>query len=79
MAGVLRGDEVHLFQDPEGPEGDVLQVADGRGDDVKRADGRSPLKRVGNNLHLGDICPGQGNGHHVKAHRHVPARRFCFR
>ena len=39
VAGVFRGDEVHLFQHPEGPQGDVLQVADGRGDDVERADG----------------------------------------
>ncbi len=39
VAGVLRGDEVHLFQHPQGPQGDVLQVADGGGDDVERADG----------------------------------------
>jgi len=39
VAGIFRGDEVRLFQHPEGPEGDVLQVADGGGDDVERADG----------------------------------------
>ena len=35
VPGVLRGDEVRLFQDPKAPEGDVLQVADGGGDDVE--------------------------------------------
>ena len=39
VAGIFRGDEVRLFQHPKGPEGDVLQVADGGGDDVERADG----------------------------------------
>ena len=38
MPGIFRGDEVRLFQNPKGPEGDVLQVADGRGDDIKCAD-----------------------------------------
>ncbi len=44
VAGVFRGDEVRLFQHPKGPEGDVLQVADGRGDNVERGDG-APLKK----------------------------------
>jgi hypothetical protein len=32
VAGVLGGDQVHLGEDAHGPEGDVLQVADGGGD-----------------------------------------------
>jgi len=37
VTGVFRGDEVRLFQHPQGPKGNVLQVADGRGDDVEGA------------------------------------------
>src|SRR5690606_7769555 len=33
--GVLGGDKVHLFQHPEGPQGDILQVADGGPHHVK--------------------------------------------
>ena len=47
VAGIFRGDEVRLFQHPKGPEGDVLQVADGRGDDVERADGAHLKRRSG--------------------------------
>ena len=35
------------FKHPKGPEGDVLQVADGRGDDVERADGAHLKTRSG--------------------------------
>ena len=35
-AGVLRGDERNLAEDPEGTQGDVFQVSDGRCDDVQR-------------------------------------------
>ena len=37
VPGILGGNQVHLLQDPQGPEGDVLQIADGRGDDVESA------------------------------------------
>ena len=39
MPGILGGDQVHLLEDADGPEGDVLQVADGGGDDVKCSKG----------------------------------------
>jgi hypothetical protein len=32
MAGILGGDEVHLFENTDGPEGHVLQVTDGSSD-----------------------------------------------
>ena len=34
-AGVLGGDEVDFFQDSKGPEGEVLQVADGGRHDIE--------------------------------------------
>ena len=34
-SSVLAGDEAYLLQDPEGAQGDVLEVADGGGDDVE--------------------------------------------
>ena len=48
-ASVLGGDEAGLAQDAQGPEGHVLQVADGGGDDVEGAhdtpNGRYALRR----------------------------------
>ena len=35
-AGVLGSDERHLFEDAQGAQGDVFQVADGRGHEVQR-------------------------------------------
>lgn len=37
VAGVLSGDTMTVLEDAEGPCGDVLQVADGGGDEVERA------------------------------------------
>ena len=37
VASVLGGDQVHAAEDAQGAQGDVLEVADGRGDDVQRA------------------------------------------
>ena len=45
MPGIFRGDEVRLFQHPKGPKRDVLQVANGRGDDVEHGDGAHLKKR----------------------------------
>ena len=39
MPRVLGGDDVTLAQDAERAEGDVLEVANRRGDEVKRAGG----------------------------------------
>jgi len=35
VTGVLGGDQVDLLEDPQGAEGDVLEVADRGGDDVE--------------------------------------------
>ena len=37
MAGILAGDKVHFLQDPESPEGDILQISNGSGDHIKNA------------------------------------------
>ena len=36
VAGVLAGDAVRLAQHAHGPEGEILQVSDRRGDNVQR-------------------------------------------
>ena len=36
MAGVFCRNQVNFFEDTQRPEGDVFQVADGRGDNVER-------------------------------------------
>jgi len=47
-------DEVHRFQDREGPQGDVVQVPDGRGHDVERAGPAGPAAiRRGDRRHSG--------------------------
>ena len=35
-ARVLGGDQRHLLQDAQGAQGDVFEIADGRGHDVQR-------------------------------------------
>ncbi len=35
VTGILGGDEVRLLQNPHRPEGHILQVPDGGGDDVQ--------------------------------------------
>ena len=37
VAGILGGDQVHAAKDAQGAQGDVVEIADGRGDDVQRA------------------------------------------
>jgi len=37
VAGVLCGDDIDLFEDAQRPQGDVLEVPDGGGDDIQAA------------------------------------------
>jgi len=46
LAGVFAGDAVDALEDVKGAEGDVAQVADGRGDEVE-AGGECPLILLG--------------------------------
>ena len=34
MSGVFTKYDVHLFQNPQSPEADILQISDWRGDDI---------------------------------------------
>jgi hypothetical protein len=45
VPGVLRGDEFHFFQYPQSPQGDILQIADGGGDDKEGAHSAHPKTR----------------------------------
>ena len=54
VASVLAGDLIRLAQNAQCPERDVLEIADGRGDQVKAAAGR----RV-------DVCAGSGFARHT--------------
>ena len=37
LAGILASHQVHFAEDAQGAQGDVLEVADGSGDEIERA------------------------------------------
>ena len=43
--GVFRSNQMNFLQGPEGPQGDVLHVSDGSGNDIKGALGRQGVRR----------------------------------